>query len=64
MKNEAHGEPKGTPKSMKNRDVFGSPSQDPPKDAKWTQNYFKMEPNWSQKGVKMASKWSLKRMEN
>ena len=64
VKNGALGEPKGTPKRRKIRDVFGSPSQDPLKDAKWTQNDPKMEPKWSQKGVKMASKWSLNRMEN
>ena len=53
VKNGALGEPKGTPKSRKIRDVFGSPSKDPPK----TQNGPKMTPKWSQNGVKKESKW-------
>jgi len=53
VKNGALGEPKGTPKSRKNHDVFSSPSQDPSRGVKWSQNDLKMEPKWGQ----MGSKW-------
>ena len=33
--------------------LFTPPGQDPPNDAKWTQNYSKIEPKWSPKGTKI-----------
>ena len=54
MKNGAHGESKGTPKSRN----FGVFSRLLPRTPPKTQNGPKMTPKWSQNGVKMVSKWS------
>ena len=53
MKNGAHGEPKGTPKSRN----FGVFSRLLPRTPPKTQNGPKMTPKWSQNGVKMEWKW-------
>ena len=50
----------GDPKIPEFRGLFAPPPQDPPKDAKWTQNDppngAKMESKWSENGVKMELK--------
>ena len=46
---EPKGSPKGAHRDSQNDEsggLFAPPVQDPPKDAKWTPNDFKMELTW------------------
>ena len=60
---EPKGRPKGAQRDAKIKE-FGSllarPGQDPPKDAKWSQNDSKMKPKWNKNGVTLEPTFNEK----